>query len=198
MRYTTGWSRRDVKTQECWERWLSGLKDGDRVMYQEFILRGNGCLSSQVECWRFWPAVFKNDRRVWFDNEEHPLRDGQATYWNSDSLHGDVFASRIVPAHPDIEPTPSGRFVDCHAPVFEPSWDEADRCFVFVGDGPDIHRACGLVSSRFSLQYRRRVHRGELFTIFAQSDEVETFCAAVQDGSSSAPRFLYSEGTLND
>jgi hypothetical protein len=199
MRFTTGWARKDMKSQQHWEHWLSNIKDGDAVVYQQFIQREKGCLGSKVECWRFWSATFRGDRVI-YNNDSHPLKNGRAVYWDSDSLHGDVFGSRIVPAHSDIAPIEGGRFVDCHAPVFEPLWDEVDRCFVLVKYGPDTHKVSGEVSRSFPQQYQREVNGGKLHTVFAESAKVQEFCMEFSQthDSGSAPMFLYSEATWHD
>lgn len=192
MIYTTGWARQDCKTLSDWEQWLSSLRDGDEVLYQQFVKRGNFCLDSQVECWRFWPAKFFGER-VSYDGDNHPLQDGRATYWNSDSLHGDVFGSRIVPAHRDLMPQYKGaRFVDAHAPVFEPLWSEVDRCLVRVSYGANFHNSRRQVMHAFPQSYEREVYDGEVITVFAAATEVEEFCGQFNDNEI---MFLYAEET---
>lgn len=36
-RYTTDWTRENLKTQEEWVKWLSSLRNDDKCVVQEFI-----------------------------------------------------------------------------------------------------------------------------------------------------------------
>lgn len=195
--FTTSWARQ-LKSQKDWDLWLSKLSDGDDVLYQQFIPKGKGCLDSKIECWRFWPAkIIAGGTRVLYDNDDHPLKNGIATYWDSDAPHGDVFGSRIVPVHKDISPGPGCRFTDAHAPIFEPSWDDADRCYVLVRYGLKTHKASHAISKSFPHQYAREVNGGRLHTVFAEADTVELFCKNFTPDRLDcvAPVFLYSEPT---
>lgn len=193
MRFTTGWARRVCRSEKDWTNWLSSLKEGDDVLFQQFIPRGKSCLDSQIECWRFWLARFRGST-VFYDKDSHPLKDGRSVYWNSDSLHGDVFGGRIVPIHSDVKPYEGFRFADCHAPIFEPLWDNADRCFVRVNYGPNKHRIIKEIKTQFPQSYGREVYDGELLTVFADSTNVENFCKDWRS-SEEKPVFLYAEAT---
>lgn len=188
MRYTSGWAQ-TLKSDAAWQEWVSSLTDGDRVLFQQFIPRGKICLDSQVECWRFWEATFYGNT-VKYNDAHHPLKDGRAVYRNSDSLHGKVFGSRIVPWHSDMAPGEGEWCVDGHAPIFEPAWAEFDRCFVFIPHGPDIYKNKRLF--KFKHQYYREVNGGILCTIFGEEeDSIKDICGS----HSNNPRFLYSEPT---
>jgi hypothetical protein len=167
MRYTSGWAQ-TLKSDEEFDRWVSSLTDGDRVLFQQFIPRGKGCLDSQIECWRFWEATFHGGT-VKYNNAHHPLKDGRAVYWNSDSLHGNVFGSRIVPWHSDMAPDEGLRHVDGHAPIFESAWTGFDRIFVLVPFGPNFHEYKKRLN--FKHKYYREVREGFLFTIFGMEEE---------------------------
>lgn len=186
MRYTTGWARRDCKNQEQWDDWVSGLQDCDVVLYQEFIPRGRSCLDSQIQCWRFWPAVYRGDV-VFYNNDTHPIKNGIAVYWNTDDPHGDVFASRIVPYHRDLVDDNS-RFIDCHAPVFEPDWLGKDECYLFIPHQPNPHRLHRAIKNRFPRNYRREVNGGDLLIVFADEDEVKIFVSELE-----GVQYCYSE-----
>lgn len=193
MIYTSGWAR-NLKSHADWEKWLRGLKKDDPILFQEFIPRGNGCLNSQVECWRFWEATFLGDI-VRYDNATHPIKKGRGVFWNSDALHGKVFGSRIVPWHKDLAPTNGSRFIDGHAPIFEPAWSDFDRCFVLVPHGPAFYKNQRLL--KFDYQYHRDVNGGILYTIFGEEEESVKSVCGLPSNLYNPPNFLYSESTLN-
>ncbi len=118
MKYTTAWASEGIRTPEGWAKWLCSLTEGDRVLYQEFVPKEG--YWAVAECWRFRPAIIKGGR-VSHLHDAHPLKDGIARFPNSDTPYGKVFPSRIVPWHDDLT-APPVRFVEGHAPVYEPNW----------------------------------------------------------------------------
>lgn len=188
MRFTTGWARRQA---ENWPEWVKTLKGGDRVLYQEFVPRGTSCMDSQVECWRFWDATICHyPNRVRYNNDIAPIEDGLAIYWDSDFPKGEVFAERIVPFHHDLFDE-GRRFVIGHAPIYEPEWDQAQRCFVLVPWGPEVDKTRNQIRKTFVRSYARKVDQGQLMTIFAYQEDVSIH-QTILDGKA---KFLYSENT---
>lgn len=169
MEFTTGWTRKLVRNQSDYDKWLSTLKSGDACIVQEFIPQGDSCLESQIECWRFWTARYQGDCVI-YDKDSHQIRkDGLLCYCNSDTPWGRVFAARIVPDHGDLHHKYYD-FKDCHAPVFEPDWIDGDRCVFFDSYGPDFGRSLSSVLPRY---YRREVNEGELVIAFGRINELK-------------------------
>lgn len=177
--YTTAWAQKSTQTLEQWQQWARSLKIGDKCLFQRFIPRGNFCLDSQYEMWRFWPAIYRGDRVV-YDNDDHPLRDGYATYWGSDIHWGEVFDARIVPVHHDVSPLEGHRFRDCHAPVFDEHWTprEVHRHLLLIKKGADRHHAIRrLIKEKFPRSYSREVYQGDLYTIFTSWEDEDALRA---------------------
>jgi hypothetical protein len=145
--YTTGWARKEIKTLEQWNSWVQSLKEGNRVLVQQFIPRGDSCLDSQVECWRFWEGTYQVDLVI-YNRDAHPLKDGYCVYWNSNEKWGDVFGARIVPWHNDVAPRIDDLYRDCHAPVFDENWT-GDRHLVLVPFGKNFPRGYYLIKNKF-------------------------------------------------
>jgi hypothetical protein len=188
MIYTTGWAR--IKTAEQYAAWLSGLNSQDKVLFQEFVPRGNSCLDLQLEGWRFtlgrailvfggWSFV--SDIGGGSDTQ---LCEGGAIAAGGGPW-GDVFQARIVPVHYDVASRMEHSSVVGHAPVYEPEWAGFSRCLVFSpygsGHGQFSRKLDGL---RF---YDRRVDDGTLLTIFGDADQIRP---AVEEAGL---RWLYSE-----
>lgn len=173
VRIVPGFPRKEMRESEDWQSWVSSLKDGDKVLFQQFVPKGDSCFDSPVECWRYWSATF-HANGVRYDDERHPLKDGVAVCRNSDSPWGDVFPARVVPICYDLL-SDSLRFVDGHAPIHEPDWLGADRNYVLVKHGPDFNQMSRVVPRQFKRCYQNRVHGGQLFTVFADCEEVEAF-----------------------
>jgi hypothetical protein len=147
-------------------------------------------MDSQVECWRFWPATFcrREDGRMlmrYADNSLREIADGLGSH-----IPGRGFPPRIVSYHGDLV-VEGWRFVDGHAPVFEPKW-ETDRCFVLVTCGPEIRVAERFVREKFPCSYFRKVPDGQLATVFADSNVVK---AEIESSGLSQIQFLYAEDT---
>jgi hypothetical protein len=187
--YTTAWTQKNVKTLEKWQGWVKSLKQGDRILFQQFIKRGNFCLDSQVECWRFFEGKFINEALIRYDNDTHPIKDGYAVYWDSDSRWGDVFDARIVPWHYDVSAKNGCRFRDCHAPIFDEVWSEPG-CYrhLILIDRP-YAKIYNLVKKLFPRCYYREVAQGWLVTIFGDYDDVTEEKVNAIDGA----KYLYSE-----
>jgi len=189
--YTTGWAQRNVKTHDEWAKWVASLKKGDRCLFQEFIPRGNSCLDSQYEFWRFYEAKFQGDL-VAYDNDTQPIKDGYATYWNSDTRWGRVFDARIVPWHSDVAPKEGNPYRDCHAPVFDDVWSEpyTYRHFLIV-EPRNIISASRVIKDSYPKSYYRDVEHGKLFTVFASWESEESL------SNVEGVRYLYSESLNN-
>jgi hypothetical protein len=193
INYTTRWARQEVKSVDRYQAWVQNLQHGDRVIVQEFIPMGdyNNCFHSQVECWRFWDAEIRFDRdradpfkfKVFYNNDIHPYKNGYAVYWNSDENHGEVFPTRVVPFHHDLVKR-NCRFIDCHAPVWEPDWYY--KCVVLVATE---HMRLDW-SERFKtlLYYKREVIEGVLFVLFGDDSKIKDRVAVIPEAC-----FLYSE-----
>jgi hypothetical protein len=190
--YTTGWAQKQTNTLERWQSWVNSLKNGDRCIFQEFIPRGNFCLDSQVECWRFYDAKFLGDR-VLYDGETKPLSMGYASYYGSGERWGDVFPARVVPWHSDINPSEGRRFKDCHAPVFDENWTprEMHRHLVLtMRSGPKRYPTpFEQIQELFSYCYERKVSEGKLITIFGDWECI----TAEKINQIEGARYLYSE-----
>ena len=178
MQYTTSWARQSCKTLSQWQSWVNGLTYGEYVLFQQFIPRGNSCLESQIQCWRFWPAIYKDDL-VYYDNYTHPIKNGIAIYWNSEKPHGDVFASRIVPYHHDLTKN-DRRFLNAHAPVFEPDWFWKDECHIFIPYQEKFNILSSEVRRKFPRSYSRTVNNGRLCIIFAEEEHVKNFASTLE------------------
>jgi hypothetical protein len=188
--YTTAWAQQQTKTLEQWQEWVKGLKRGDRVLFQQFIRRGNHCLKSQVECWRFAEAKYINENTIEYEYDRHPIKDGYQIYWGADAHRwGDVFDARIVPWHSDIAPKDGYRYRDCHAPIFDEVWSL-----------PGCHRHLVLGERRsqnwfyqikelFPRCYRRGVVEGPLVTVFGNWEEI----TAEKINAINGAKYLYSE-----
>jgi hypothetical protein len=186
--YTTAWAQKQVKTADQWQDWVSTLKDGDRVLFQQFILKGNSCLDSQIECWRFIEAQYRENIIV-YNFEPHPIKDGYSIYWNSDRKWGDVFDARVVPWHDDVAPKEGDRFRDCHAPIFDEVWSlpGCHRHLVLIE--LKYHDAFHKINKQFPRCYSRKVAEGNLVTIFGNWEEV----TADKINAIAGAKYLYSE-----
>lgn len=195
IKFTTGWARKQIKSTQEWQAWINTIKDGDRVVVQQFVPMGDygNCFHSQAECWRFWDAEirFGSGRdsgrfNVWYANDTHPYKHGRAVYWNSDKYHGDVFGTRIVPFHGDLVKE-GRRFIDCHAPVWEDNWRY--RCLFLVEHQKGFPEICDRVSDIENLYfYSRDIDEGSLFIAFGDRDKIRLQIESVPEA-----RFLYSE-----
>jgi hypothetical protein len=190
--YTTAWAQKEVKTFEKWQSWVASLKDGDRVLFQQFMPRGNFCLDPQAECWRFVEARFLGDKIV-EDYEPHPVKNGYAVYWNSDSKWGDVFDARIVPWHGDVAPLDGTNFRDCHAPVFDETWSDRGCHRVLALIDRKHRNAFESIKEQFLRCYEREVAEGNLVTIFGDWEEVSEDKINAIAGA----KYLYSEPLHN-
>lgn len=166
--YTTGWAREQIQTLEQWKIWVDSLKQGDRILVQQFLPRSNSCLDSQVECWRFWEATYHGDT-VFYGHDMHPINEGVCVYWNDDTPWGKVFPVRLVSWHSDCAPREGDRFRDCHAPIFEDAWG-SDRHFVLIKHQKDYSKIAHAVRKAFQYQYQRDVNDGILTTIFGNEN----------------------------
>lgn len=106
--YTTGAAKNNVQTLKQWEVWSESLKQGDQVLVQQFLPRGDFCLDSQVECWRFWGGIYHYDK-VFYNHNMYPIKKGVCVYHNSDAPWGKVFPARLVPRHSDCAPREGDR-----------------------------------------------------------------------------------------
>jgi hypothetical protein len=188
--YTTAWAQQQTKTLEQWQEWVKGLKRGDRVLFQQFIPRGNFRIDSQVECWRFIEATYIDESMIEYDFDQHPIKDGYSVYWGGKGHRwGDVFDARIVPWYSDIAPKKGSFYRDCHAPIFDEVWSL-----------PGCHRHLVLVERRFRSPfneikeqfprcYRREVREGDLIAIFGDWEDVTADKINAIDGA----KYLYSE-----
>lgn len=183
--YTTAWAREKIKTLEQWNTWTESLKQGDKVLVQQFLPKSNSCLDSQVECWRFWEGVYHDDR-VFYNHDMHPTKKGVCVHWNDDTPWGKVFPARLVPMHSDCAPREGDRFKDCNAPVFEPFWG-TERHFVLVSHQKGYHKIRHKIKTTFKYQYERDVNQGVLFTIFGDEDLEQ------QTQAFEGIQYLYSE-----
>jgi hypothetical protein len=168
INYTTKWAR-FKGDEKAWVEWVSSLKSGDQCIFQQFVPRGNHCLDSQYEHWRFWPATYHGDR-VFYYRESHPFKDGRAVYWNTNDFNGEVFGDRIVPCHGDIESRPEHNFTCGHAPVFEPNWASGARSLVLLHHK---HFPNSRLKDVFPYCYHRKVEQGYLYTVFGHEDEIK-------------------------
>lgn len=188
--YTTAWAQEKTKTLEQWSDWIKNLKEGDKVLFQMFIKRGNFCLDSQVECWRFFNATYQGDR-VYYDRNLHSIKDGYATYWGSEDKWGDVFDARIVPWHGDIAPKEGEYCKDGHAPIFDENWTPAGvhRHLILLSRRRDGKESGREIKRQFPRCYSREVVEGDLLTVFADwQDLTVEKISEFKDA-----KFLYSE-----
>lgn len=174
-----------------WQQWLETLSHGDTVLYQQFVPAEYSAINVRQECWRFYVATFYGDR-IEMEYKPYPIKDGVAVSWNSDNPFGlhSVFCNRIVPFTHDLEPSSRGGFVEAYNPVCEPEWEDAERCFVLVPNGPNAYKNSHSLK-RFSHLYMRDVSNGGLFVIFANAEDVHAMLPQI----GSDIRFLYFEQT---
>ncbi len=175
-----------IRTRKEWERWHTSLKDGDRVLIQQFVPQGHGCLESSVEGWRLYEGVYKGTD-VFYKREPHPVKDGVFRYHGSDEPWGDVFDARIVPSHAML-PDLNKETIFFHAPIFEPEWVEQFRCLCLAENGKDKLSAYHTIKKSFPRIYRRKVEEGDLVITFGDRDEIRSAVDGIP-----GIQFLYSE-----
>jgi hypothetical protein len=188
--YTTAWAQQQTKTLEQWQEWVKGLKRGDRVLSQQFIPRGNYCLDSQVECWRFVEARYIDGNMITYEHDQHPIKDGYQIYWGADAHRwGDVFDARIVPWHSDVAPKDKDSHRDCHASIFDEVWSLPGCYRHLVLVERRFRSPFNQIKQQFSRCYKRDVTEGNLIIIFGDWEDVTAEKIDAIDGA----RYLYSE-----
>ena len=176
-----------IKNDDDYAKWVSNLKSGDPCLVQQFITAGDGLLNSSIECWHFYKAIYQ-ENRVRYNNDVHPInKEGFCTYWNSETLWGDVFPARLVPDYSGLNFKGEDNLYACE-PIFEPSYTNDYRCVFFNAHGPDFNKGYG-TARNFGHYYTRKVVGGELIVAFGDHKELQ---ALVKD---SPLTFLYAETT---
>ena len=91
--------REDINSEAKYNAWLSTVKDGDRVLIQEFHPKKNN-LDIDLELWYFTLAEVEGDRLTTIGVNDCPFnrQTGKCCYWgHRDMDWGDVFPARIIP-----------------------------------------------------------------------------------------------------
>jgi hypothetical protein len=182
--FTSSWAQKEVKTLELWQNWLTTLKEGDKVLVQEFVPQGNRdfCLDSQVECWKFSEAKFVKQGLVVTDYADIHVEDGIVPYRRK------IMAARIVPWHIDVAPENERTFSYCHAPVFDPLFSNpgARKHLVLANKLSTFDQ----IKKEFGYSYCRNISSGDLITFFTPDTvyEIEKLINLI-DGA----KYLYSE-----
>lgn len=188
VRYTTGWTREDIKTETAYAAWLKTLKNGDEVLYQQFHPAGSegGILDLPFERWEFervrvWDAVLCS-----VGGNDHPFNpeDGKGRYWGSETEWGNVFPARIVPLHSDLPAKELGDSVYGHHPVYEPLFFGSYRHHALLPYGANFGiRQC---THKIERHYWREVNGGKMIVFFS---EVEPGNLQLPEGF----QYLFSE-----
>lgn len=194
--YTTGWSQ--VKTEHKYCEWLKSLKDRDHVAIQKFHPATDSVLRFPYEMWEFERASYRLNGKIYriYSEQERDLlpfdpEKGWMIYWNSDSWHGEVFPSRIVPLSRDMEMSGDQVGTYATAPVYEPDYLNAERLFFFASHGEDYYKYCHKLTRLLPYSYRRDITGGALITAF--SKEWCNWQEWLESNELQGIRFLYSE-----
>jgi hypothetical protein len=187
--YTTGWTRKDIRTPELYQQWLRSLKPGDAVLLQQFLPAADGCLDFPFERWLFeYCKITRAGTIRGFDDHPFNPETGMATYWNSPNWWGKVFPARLVPCHSDI-PAAQGCNAIGHMPVYEPLYLGSTRHVFSVNYGPGFNKAAHRIRRDYPHHYELRCDRGILLHTFSPEYEVTLPDELVEMGA----KHLYSQ-----
>jgi hypothetical protein len=171
MIYTTGWAKKEVDSEYKYLSWLSSLKDGDKVIQQQFFPAGKeGCiLDMPYERWWFELGTVRGN--MWITQGESAPVDrstGKFKYYDGDKDWGNVFPARLIPLHHDIPVHNIGGRVVGYHPVYEPLFLGCYRHIFKVSYGPNYNRR---LNHGFDHYYYRDVEQGTLMIVFSELDD---------------------------
>lgn len=122
--------REDINTEAKYNAWLSTVKDGDRVLIQEFHPKKEG-FDIDLELWYFTMAEVEGNRLITVGINDQPfnIKTGKCCYWGQpDSDWGNVFPARMIPItrFKSIVPNLGDKFIG-DRPLYEPLFTHKNR-----------------------------------------------------------------------
>jgi hypothetical protein len=159
----------DRCSKEEWENFVKNIKTHDVVGIQVFHPEENDYLGTQTEAWRLHKAVVAkwDDDKYWIFDGNNTLpfnKEGMATYWGSEKLHGVCFPSRVIPWNYDTHLAPPFESLDLDRPIYEPNYRYRMKFLV----------KNGAIPSEITEQphhYSKRVCEGDLVTVYTGNAE---------------------------
>jgi hypothetical protein len=196
-------SGRCCQNKSDWEKFISELKDGDRVAVQIFHPHKTGAFDTSMQYWELYEGEYRKDTNgresVWMQSDRHCVVEGIARYgYEKDSREfGDVFPYRIVRWSEEFTPMVPKEHRRYYGqdhyrsprPVYEPLWDT--QSFLIDKYGPNHGKLSSVFRHNPQIRFHcRDVYEGTLYQVFYDTEvDHETIV--------SMPEYLYSEDCWN-